>query len=138
MIKIKKEWNKEQLNSFYFSTLIILLDLTYQYENVRKIFKIGGLSFLPTNSQINNWRKTKKKSSIFKDNYMQCFIIGLAKIKNVDIDIKDFNTNRISFFYDTLIKIFNKKNSPKYRDLESLILFLHKNKIEEKSKLYII
>jgi hypothetical protein len=137
MVKIKEEWDEKQLNSFCFSTLIILFDLTHKYEEARNIFRIGGLNFSPSDSQINNWRKTKKNSSIFKDECMKCFIRGLAKLKNINnINFSLFdNGNKVTFFYDSFSKLFNcpplKEHSDvSLNDFEDLINALHKFNIK--------
>ncbi|MFQ1018159.1 hypothetical protein [Gilliamella sp. BG7] len=137
MVKIKKEWNDKQLDSFCFSTLIILLNLTHNYKGVRNIFRLGGLDFLPSDSQINNWRKTKKNTPIFRSEYMKCFISGLAKIKNVNnINFGLFeNGDRVLFFYDTFFKLFNcstftKQNEVGMDDLDNLINTLHESRVK--------
>ena len=134
LITVKKEWNNNQLNAFCLNWLVILFNLIYDKDKIKHIFMVGGLPFSPSNSQINNWRKIRKNSSIFKDEYLICFVNGLLILNNFEkIDI--INTNKVEFFYNLLIKIFEVKKEnfsladDEYDKLGALITFLTNNKI---------
>lgn len=129
IIEVKKEWDEKQLNAFYFNSLIILFDLIYKKERIKEIFKLGGLLFSPSDSQINNWRKTKKHTPIFKNEYLTCFIRGLLISKN--IPTFNFNeNNKLESFYNLLITFlgFQPTNLPPAKNdrekLELLISFI--------------
>lgn len=111
MININSDWNTNQLNAFFFSYLIGLLGFNKDTDSVRMLFKLGGLPFEPSNSQIFNWRKTKRTSSIFKHEYMYHFLLGLYKYKHINehlIFTPDLTVNHLSFFYfKTLLFIFD-------------------------------
>lgn len=135
-IKVKKEWDDNQLNAFYLSSLVILFDLVYDKNKIREIFITGGLNFSPTDSQINNWRKTKKHSPIFRDEYLKCFINGLFILKKIEkIDV--VKPNKLDFFYNILIKLFGVKpdNLPddERERLGELITFLLEYKTKNNS-----
>lgn len=136
MITIKREWDNNQLNAFYFSSFVLLFDLIHDSEKIKHIFELGGLSFVPSNSQINNWRKTKKSSPIFYDEYLKCFLAGLIKLKNItDVNLDTFNRyNKVSFVYELLVKLLNiddeiknnqlKKENANINDFENLVNWL--------------
>lgn len=128
-IEVKDEWDEKQLNAFYFNWLIILFNLVYKKDKIKEIFKLGNLPFEPTDSQINNWRKVKKNTPIFRDEYLTCFVNGLFILKNME-KIEFDNRHKLTFFYNSFIKLvgFLPDNLPASTDerkkLGTLITFL--------------